>query len=314
MYYNLNGIPTNKVIDDDFWIKSKNSHYVFKKSDLITDIESLCIQLHNYIADKLISSSQKNYSMLSSVPLWIVKGGMCSEVKISKEDYEKFVNRKKNDQNFNKLLYFYDFTNLVSSLQNAVTLVKQLTGEFYKEFNEIDFPNIKKNICRSDIEYISGSPVINLFSLLNNIFISMYGLLDYTTKVFYEVRNIENNFINYPNLKSSSVYFKNWEKHINSLETKGTIFESSEIIQIITSIRNEIVNNISFSTAPKVFFSYENNQLIEKYILLPDFNNGTVKFYKNRKYFYHQNNKLNEILPGLVVELWQRIKNTLEKM
>jgi hypothetical protein len=81
---------------------------------------------------------------------------------------------------------------------------------------------------------------------------------------------------------------------------------------MIISIRNEIVHNSSIDSIPKVFQVIDNKQLVEKFILLPDFQNGFIKTYKNRKRFFFDEIKLNEILPGLVIDFWQRLQVTLQ--
>ncbi|HNT21325.1 MAG TPA: hypothetical protein PKL70_12915 [Saprospiraceae bacterium] len=80
------------------------------------------------------------------------------------------------------------------------------------------------------------------------------------------------------------------------------------------TLRNEIVHNASYDYMPKVYQILKGGMLVEKYILLPDLQNGRLKVFKNRKRFFDDDIKLNEVLPSLTIEFWQRLKLTIDSI
>ncbi len=312
MHYNINGIPGDLPSDKEFWIHYSNDNLILNKGDLLPDIDTLCTELHNLLADKLFGDMEKDYSLLNSVPIWIVNGGISPEVKISKENFESFSSKRLDNEKFNRLLYFFDFRNLISTLQNSVITTRYLLGQFYKLFNETDYLAQEKPVNSTGVQFTTGPLVINTYSTIYHLFIALYGLLDYTAKICYEFEHMPTEFKKYNILKSNKVSFKDKNQKINISNTKNTIFDESEIINMIITIRNEIVNHFSFTNIPKIYLSFNDDVLTEKYILLSDFKKGAFKTYKSRKYFYSDNNKLNEMLPYMVTGLWKSLKTTLK--
>ena len=310
MYYNLNGIPTKNPDNNRYWITQSKGDFIFKEGNLLPEIDELCSELQTILTQKLFKGDEKNYSLLSSLPIWIVNGGISTEVKISKEDFEKFISKRHGDEKFNKLLYYFDFRSLISKLQNSISSTNYLYGEFYRLLNENNFIVSGDSSSDSDIRFSTGPMVTAIFSIINSLFINLYCQLDYMTKICYEFEHMAGSFKNYPVLKSEQIFFS--EQHKISLSgKKHTIYEKSELINQIITIRDETINNISFNNTPKVYLLFDGKKVVEKYILLPDMKNGKIKVFKNRKYFYSDHNKLNEILPFLITGFWQYLKTTL---
>jgi hypothetical protein len=123
--------------------------------------------------------------------------------------------------------------------------------------------------------------------------------------------NIVSDFTEYPKLKSLNKTYGDHKRLLHTIK-KDTIFEQSETVKTIITIRNEIVHNSSIDNPPKVYQVFKDKRLIEKYILLPDLKNGSLLAFNNRKHFFDNDIKINEILPDLIKEFWTRIKTTLE--
>ncbi len=313
MFYNLNGVPIENPESDDFWIKSFGNIISLKEGDSTYDIESICLELHDLLVKLIFGNIEKYYSILPSVSEMIFFGGIDSECKISKEQFEKLVSLIDGEEIFNKLLYLYDCRNLISTLQNSVIETKYLFGQFYKILNENSFLLDQKPLNPCGVQFASGFITSNIFSVVNSIFINLYGQLDFITKICFEFENLSNDFSKYPKLKSSNILYGDKKKlSLNNIE--GSLFESCENIRIITTLRNEIVHNRSFDNLPKVYQVFEKSNLIEKYILLPDFENGTLKTYKNRRRFFDLDIKLNLILPSIIIDFWTRTHTTLVKL
>jgi hypothetical protein len=314
IFYNTDGIPTNKPKDNKFWIQKFNDQILLKEGDITSDIDYACVRLHDLLATKIFGDKQIYYRMLPSIPMWMVYGGIDSDIKISKEQFEKIVGKGERDEVFNKLLYFYDCRNLISTLQNAVIEAKYLFGQFYRLLNEEDFLLAdKRPLDPNNIQFASGLIVTNIISTINYFFINLYSQLDFVTKVAYEFENLIADFSKYPKLKSSNLLFGD-NKKLSISGCEGSLFEASSNTDTIMTIRNEIVHNSSYDNMPKVYQVFSAGTLIEKYILLPDLQNGRLKTFKNRKRFFDNDVRLNDILPSLTIEFWKRLKITLDNI
>ncbi len=308
IFYNTNGLPSDNPKEGKFWITKGPSDFVLKENDLTLDIETQTIHLRNLVVEKVFGSRQRYYAQLPSTPLWFSQAGLDSDIKISKEEFEKLISKA--DDITCRFLYYYDVSALISTLQNSVLEVRYLLGEFYREFNENSFMLVAKPFEPDMVMFASGLMVTRLFSSVNHIFISLYSQLDFITKICYELDHMDENYAAYKKLTSAKILFGD-AKRIKLKSRADTLFDDSINIKMIQTLRNEIVHNGSFEDVPKVFQLFKNGQMLEKFVLLPDFEDGLIKTIKNRKRFFDQEIKLNEILPELVFDFWKRMHLTL---
>jgi len=316
MIYNINGIPSENPSTDKFYIfEVGNGELGFSEGDQSLEIENLCIQITDQLA-KEIFGDLKTFHSYFSTPIFpfAYQAGIDAELKISKEQFESLVTEINDKKQLFKLLYFFDVANLIGVLQNSVLETKYLICQFYKVLNLNSFLiNEKITIVDNGIQYASGYIVTNITSLVNHLFINLYSQMDFTTKIIFEMENLVTEFNTYPKLKSKDITYGNSNRTAFK-QTPESIFELSDNIRMIMYLRNEIVHNASIDSIPKVYQEIKNKAIIEKYILLPDFSNGRIKTYKNRKRFFDNDTKLNEILPSLIEEFWSRLKFTLSKI
>ena len=94
--------------------------------------------------------------------------------------------------------------------------------------------------------------------------------------------------------------------------TLGTVFEKCDLISTIESLRNEVVHNGSWELNPKVFIAFERGFIRERYMLFPDILQGHLATVKNRRHFFGDGTKVNEILPQIHTNYRLRILNTLK--
>ncbi|SJN18469.1 hypothetical protein FM120_01055 [Sphingobacterium faecium PCAi_F2.5] len=315
-FYNTNGIPTDKPINDQFYISElANGELILSSGDQSYEIEKICIQLRDHLAVKLFGDRQTYHSYFTT-PIFPFASlaGIDAEIKISKEDFEKLVSGVEDKERLSRLLYYFDVENLIGTLQNAVLETKYILGSFYKTLNNNNFLlHDDLTVVNDGIQYASGYIVTNITSIVNHLFINLYSQMDFTTKIIYEFENLHTNFSKYPKLKSKDTLYGD-SKKTTFKEKQGSIYELSETIRTIMYLRNEIVHNASIDSIPKVYQNLENKKIVEKYILLPDFSNGIIKTYKNRKRFFDNDTKLNDILPALIDEFWDRLKFTLSEI
>lgn len=313
MFYNTNGIPTESPIEGKYWIQQFEYNYILKENDITYEIEAECQILYELISIKLFGNVATYYSKLPTIPLWIMEAGLDAEFKISRLEFEKIVAQNKSNQEYCKMLYLYDFRNLIASIQNSIIESKYLLGQFFKQLNENDFLIIKNPINENGLQNASGLIVTEIFSTLNHLFICLYSILDFTTKLFFEFENTVSEFSVYPRLKSLNKTYGD-HKRLISFDKTNTIFEHSETLDTIITIRNEIVHNSTIDNLPKVYQSFQDGKLIEKYILLPDFENGKLISFVNRKRFFDNDTKVNEILPDMIKEFWTRILMSIKSL
>ena len=314
MFYNIDGIATDQPpVENKYWFQKLLGQINFKEEYLISEIDNICANLHDHFVLRIFKDRQIYYSKRGIVPLWISQGGIDPELKISKKQFEKFVSSVEKDELSNKFLYYFDCSNLISTLQNSVVESKYLLAHFYEVFNEDDFLIQNKPQISNGVQFVAGTIVTKIFSILNYLFINLNSQLDFTSKICYEYENISNDFTQYPKLKSSGILFGNHKK-LSITNQRDSIFENCVSITKILTIRSELIHNASIENLPKIYQVIKDNKIIEKFILFPDFQDGKLKSFKNRRRFFDDDIKLNEILPELIFEYWNRLRNTLESI
>ncbi|WP_432327993.1 hypothetical protein ACRQ5D_33850 [Mucilaginibacter sp. P25] len=289
-----------------------NGHsFVLSGNDLTNDIETLAFHLREMAAEKIFGSLKEYHDQIPFTPSWITYGGIDSDIKISRDEFDKLI--RETDEAENQLLYYHDLVSLIGSMQNAVQQAKHLMGEFYRELNRNSFM-LSPEPFEPDMTMIaSGLMVTSIFSFTNHLFITLYSQLDFISKICFELENLQTDFSSYPKLKSSKILYGD-SKRLKLHGEKGTLFEDTDNLRLIQTLRNEIVHNGSFENIPKVFLEFRENHIIEKFIFLPDFENGIIKTVKNRKRFFDDEVKLNELLPELIFDFWERLVKTLTLM
>jgi len=310
MYYNLNGIPSEEPRDNEYWITYFHDRFIMKENDLSYELENSLLRLYGVLQTKLFGSPQKYFKKMYTLEPWIPYAGIDAELKISKNDFEKLL-KVSNSKETQKMLYYYDCVNLIGSLQNLVQESRYLFCDFYKTLNSNSFMIQPLPFEPSMLMFASGLLVIDLFSKINHLFITLSSQLDFVTKLLFELKFIHTEFEDYPKLKSKGLLYGDFRK-LGFTLTKNTLFEKVECINLILNIRNEIIHNSSFENIPKVYQVFEDNIMKEKFVLIPDHNNGNFETYKNRNRFFDNDVKLNEVLPNIFTDFQKRLLNTIQ--
>ncbi len=310
-FYNTNGISSDKP-KESFWVSEWQDNFSISQGDNTSDLDFKLNSLSHKVADSIFGSVQNFYSKLPYLTTVHSFGGIDAEMIISKTEFEKWVSSEKSEET-HKVLYYYDFQNLTGSLQNLIQESRHLLCDFYKTLNENSFMLTKNPLEANMLMFASGRNVTNIFSKINHLFINLSSQLDFITKIAYELERLPDNFGHYPKFKSSNILYGDLRK-IKAFNFSQTVFEKGETIKLIISLRNEIIHNASFENIPKVYQVFSNNELIEKFILIPDHTDGIFHSYKNRNRFFSSDMKLNEQLPGLVTEFWRKMEMTIDKI
>lgn len=310
-YYNINGILTDQPTDSSIVFEWSNQ-FSIKANDNTTEIDFKLISLTHKVADKIFGSVQNLYAILPYKTTEYSYAGVDAEIKISKSEFESWVNSQKSEET-HKLLFYYDFQNLVGSLQNLVQESRFIFCNFYKTLNESSFMLSDKPFQPDMVMFASGQLVTNIFSIVNHLFVNLASQLDFITKIAVELESLPNDFNEYPKLKSNGVLYGDLKK-IKAISLDNTLFDRTDDLKLIISLRNEIIHNASFENIPKVYQVFKDNVMIEKFIFIPDSTNGIFDTFKNRNRFFNNEIKLNEILPNLVTDFWRKMEKTIDKL
>lgn len=319
--YNINGIPQEISIEeltskDGFFVtQNQIGDFIYRGGEKVYEIESLCFELRNLLAIKTFGSIVEYHRILEHpiFPL-VAQAGIDAEIRLSKRDFEEFVTQYEDKEMLYRMLYFFDIDNLIGTTQNCMIETRFAVGEFYKQLNISSFLINEELFSVVDgIQYASGSIVTNITSLINRIFICLYSMLDFITKIAHEVEELQTDFSSYPKLKSKDTLL-GYSKKTTFNEMKNTLFEKTSNRKMIEYLRNEIVHSASIDGIPKVYQKIENKKILEKFVLLPDFSNGLIDTYKSRKRFFDNDTKLNEILPELINDYFTRLSFTLQQI
>ncbi|MBA4057604.1 MAG: hypothetical protein C0490_23015, partial [Marivirga sp.] len=204
-YYNLNGIQspnpaTNLIVTD--W----QGGFVMNNNDNTPEIDSKLIEIGHRAAAKLFGSIQNFNNLLPTLSMAYPYGGVDAEVKVSKNEFEKWVNSVRSPEN-HKILFYYDVQNLIGSLQNLVQESRHLFCEFYKILNRNSFMLIDRPMQPDIVMFASGQIVSGIFSEINHLFINLASQLDFVTKIAFELEHLPQNFDEYPKLRSRGILF-----------------------------------------------------------------------------------------------------------
>ncbi|MDR7371036.1 hypothetical protein [Flavobacterium aquidurense] len=319
--YNINGIPEevelkNITAKEGFYVVQEQlDNFIYRGGEKVSEIESMCFELRTLLAIKIFGSAQEYYRIVEHpIYYFVAQAGIDADVRISKKEFEEFVLQYPDKETLYKMLYFFDIDNVIGTLQNCMVETKFAVGEFYKQLNINSFSVIENRFINEDgIQYSSGGVVANITSLVNRIFICLYSMLDFITKIAHEVEALQTDFTSYPKLKSKETVL-GYAKKTTFHEMKNTLFERTDTRKMIEFLRNEIIHNASIDSLPKVYQRVEANKIVEKFILLPDFSNGIIETYINRKRFYTVDTKLNEILPDIINDYFTRLSFTLQQI
>ncbi|MBQ9709299.1 MAG: hypothetical protein IJV67_01600 [Clostridia bacterium] len=316
--YHINGIASDNdyiYTDGDLFtvqIHTSESYQTFFYTGdcLVRELDCELVSLYDKFRDLYFHDLDLYYKNLANIPIGIYTGGHSSENSISKDD---FLTIKDKCDSFlpdlNKYIYLGDCQYLVSTVQNLIQSIEHCFIQYYIQISEVELP---KNLLNDSETYDCSSPKsMNIMFYVETFFTKMYSILDMMVKIVYELENPVASFSSITKLKCSE---KLWgdKKRITINGMADSIFEDCETIRKIESLRNEAVHNGSWEFRPKIFFRVENNAIIERYMLFPDFDEGRLSTLKNRKHFFSSGTKINDALVEIHSEFYKRLLFTIK--
>ena len=170
---------------------------------------------------------------------------------------------------------------------------------------------VPEEVLPDGVRFASSPIVSKLTALLNFIYIRLHSLLDYSTKLAFEVENLRTDFSRYPRMASRGKLYRSKAKlKING--SANTLFETSPFLREIELTRDHIVHDGFLDELPKVYEERRNGGVIERFMLFPDIGDKGWEKSNNRNLFYSHTDKITLRLPELVGEFQYRQGQTLK--
>ena len=346
VHYSATGVRLDDIQDEDFYISIWKTEdgmdsYFFTGDGIFYDLDNLCVNLYDLLTATIFDVNDY-YARLPIEPQWFRGSGIDSELEVTKECYEQYLQAIMYGQNddgkdnniecgqtianlaapfqpISRYLYLYELHALVGYIQNNIISVQQSIADFYILLAE--YKDLGWRLLDDDGEHCflgAGGSCVRIFNALNAIIITINSIFDLIAKLSFETQNMPEHFENkVVKMKCNKIIFNYGrnDKCTGKLDIKNTIFEQSKNIKMVVELRNELIHNSSWQDVNKVYVRYKNAIRVEKFILIPDFTeDGQLIRSGNRNHFFSQENKINLMLPQIISEIMNRIYVTLEKI
>lgn len=279
------------------------------------DINAAFVRLHDLLIKKFLPDHYYSISTPSILFYLCEDVGFASNTSLSKDFFEKFVlqaNVPDSQLAFTvPFFYFGDCRFLLHSLQNTLIANNEFFVQYFIELAEIvpydsATQAFGEHICMSDYRSYRIMASLELY------FIKAYSVLDLFCKFIAELESPSLTKVKYG---STDNYKKLWKekKKLKINNTPGTIFEKCKLITTIESLRNSFVHDGSWENYPTVHINYAGQQISERFMLFPDITaEGHLVKFGNRKLFFDQGQKVNDVLPEIHFEFAKRVIKTVE--
>lgn len=312
-----NDIPYFIQENDIFYIqdigKDTPDRYVYPNDQLKYVIDASLVSLYDTFRDLLFSNTDEYYTELDLLPVFVQTAGQDSNCGVSAELFQELISSEemKNVPNFFKHLYLVDCQFLIGTIQNLLIGMEYCFINYYLLLSSSGSLIDRSN---SDGIYTEVSGItMSISTLLESYFTKAYSILDILCKIVFELNNPLQELTSYRKLRSSSIMWGD-RKNLSINGSTGTVFKSCDLIRTIESIRNEIVHNGTWELHPKIFLKQKDGKIIDRFMLFPDISQGRLSTVKNRKHFFSDKVKVNDILPSIHFEYRSRLLRTIEMM
>ncbi len=304
---------------DNFQIQDLGPNYsdrfIYPGSSIKYELDGELVYLYDTLQYLFFKNQEMYYKDTYSLPLWVVEGGQDSSCLLSAELFNSFLDAGYDEiiPTLYKHLYLGDCQYLIGTVQNLLSCMEDIFVKYFVTLSSVNIPSMwdENSEMTENTLYVISDVSRNLASFLELYFIKAYSILDVVCKICYELRNNNEEFTFYKKLNCSKILW-GYRKKLPINETPKTIFESCDLIRTIESLRNEAVHNGSWELHPKIYIRYENDTAVEKYMLFPDMSHGRLDTVRNRKHFFSDQIKVNDIFPSFHIEFKERLLNTIK--
>lgn len=275
---------------------------------ILDDCSDSILPIYDIFEKKIFK--KLSYNMFSGFfQSWMVDAGCSVECSWSKDCFEKF-HRVYNSSFVNKLLYYFDLSYLLSSIQDRFMMVKGVMADIY---SYLTYPVVGNGDYTNAIRN-SNLNVETIIAELYSVYIYLCSAMDLLTKVVYEFENIEKlRFSNYPKMSSTNKIWKGSYPFIKKF-AGSNIFNPTANINEIIDLRNRIIHNGGFDYQLWIYDCFTKDGKIENVIFLPDVEKGHIVKSTNRNNFYSQNRTANNHLVEQVYDFCFIFKETVKQI
>lgn len=311
----LQEVPCFLDKSDMFYIQElegdHSDKYVYPGDSIKYDLDTELVSLYDRFRDAFFEDTNEYYRELRQLPIFVQEAGQDSECSLTAEVFRDWIQREEftKTPNFYRHLYLVDCQFLIGTIQN---LLSGMEDSFVNYYTRI--ANIGNGISPSAPDatmYEMSMPVRCISSLLESYFVKAYSILDMLCKIGHELQFTEKEFTSYKKIKSADLLW-GARKKLQINDTAHTLFEKCELISMVESLRNEVVHNGAWELNPKVFIRFDNEIPVERFMLFPDTSQGHLATVKNRKHFFGNGTKVNEVFPKIHIAYQQRLLNTVK--
>ncbi len=292
--------------------KESSDRYVYSGEMMSYNIDHEINLLRQKFQSMFFRNTQEYYSTLFTIPALVRYSGLNSDILTSKAEFSEFVNTHQNE-NFYKLLYLDDCEFLIDTIQNTFISMEYLFISYFVTLGDLEVSERVKNNERNGLYFICSKESMYISSLLQSYFVKAYSILDIVCKLYYEFFNfsVHEHFNTYKKIKSYNILWGH-RRSLPISNKKGTLFEDTESIKIIESLRNEFVHNGSWESNPKIYYKMCDSVIKECYMLFPDMIDGRLESLKYRKHFFSKQTKVNDVLPIIHSEFKSKLLETIK--
>lgn len=285
--------------------------YIYTRDSIKYDLDSELAILYDKLRDLLFENVDEYYSELDKLPIFVQEAGFDSDCKLDSKSFLELVEEYQAEtSNFYKHLYLVDIQFLVATVQNLLDGMDYSLINYFVQICNIDVNDYATD-QKDTVVMLHSQEARYLSSLLESYFTKAYSILDILTKIVYEFENKHDSFDSFKKTKSAKILWGD-RKRLSIKDEPQTIFVRSNTVKIIEALRNEVVHNGSLEQNPKVFVTLENNEIVERFMLLPDFIDGNLATVKNRKHFFSECNRANDLLPQIHLDYLKEILSTIK--
>lgn len=312
-YLQLNGIPLQSPssVEAIHFYRDPQGAWLPSRDNLSNDIDFECISLGDAFAIRVFGNANAYYSTIETTPLSLIQAGQDSESPVSSLGFATIMRDQPDGSAILKLMYVQDCRHLITCIQECVKEVLYLQGEFYRALNLdiLFFPPTKDP---DGLRWISSPTVTSIHATLGFIFIRLHSLLDYVTRLAFEVEHFRSAIGRYEHLASRGIQFGGRNK-LALNNTANSLFERCELLIEVELLRNRIIHEGFFDDLPKVYKHVQKGATVEKFILFPDRGReGQFERVKARCLFFSREDKINLRLPAMISEFQSRLLKTLK--
>ena len=279
-------------------------------SDILLEIDSDLVEMYDLMRDYVFGHPDGYYLVQDYVPVFALDSGYDSESAISDQQLNVLIGNRPGKEIVERYMLLADLQFLIGSIQNLILAMDADFINFYKYLSQVTYyPE------RDGTFWTSNYDCWAVFSSLTSYITKAYSIVDIIVKLAYEFEKDPGTYMGLNKLRSKSVLCGARDRlRING--QPGTIFEETfeNPFYQIESLRNELVHNGSWQLVQKVYIVVENSAIVRRFILYPDFFNGHLVTFKNRKRFFACNNHVNEHLVTLHNDFLSRLKETFKYM